>query len=98
MGVVFIPFLGCRNTLLFGITVFNDLTFISIVTKIEFAGAEKLYTLLMKLFVSLIYEGTCFTTRWRWWSMNRKIFDVWHWVEFINGLPGLFYLWFFGVI
>ena len=38
---------------LFGILVYNDLT--SIVTKIEFTGAEKLFTLSMKWFVSFIY-------------------------------------------
>ena len=47
MNVAFIPFLS-----LFGIIVYNDLTSISMVTKIEFTGTEKLFTLLIKLFVS----------------------------------------------
>ena len=38
--------------------MYNDLT--AIVTKIELTGTEKLFTLLMKWFVSFIYEGICF--------------------------------------
>ena len=46
--------------LLFGTLGYNDLKFI--VTTIELAGTEKLFTLLMKRFVSFIYEGISFTT------------------------------------
>ena len=49
---------------MFGILAYNDL--MSIVTKIEFTGTEKLFTLLMKGFLSFIYKGICFTTGWRW--------------------------------
>ena len=49
---------------LFGIPAYNGL--MSIVTKIEFTGTEKLLTLLMKRFVSFIIEGICSTTGWRW--------------------------------
>ena len=66
-------------------------------TKIELTGTEKLFTLLMKLFVSFMYEGICFITGWRWWSTNLEISDVWHSIEFIIGLPGLFGLWIFGM-
>ena len=62
MNVTIISFLGYSNTFvvwytsLFGILVwYNDLT--SIVTKIELTGTEKLFTLLMKSFVSFIHEG-----------------------------------------
>ena len=74
MNVIIIPFLSCSNPFvasLFGILVYNDLT--SIVTKIELTGTEKLFTLLMKLFVSFIYEGICFTTGWKWGSTNFEI-------------------------
>ena len=56
---------------LFGIPAYNGL--MSIVTKIELTGTEKLFTLLMKLFVSFIYEGIGFTTGWKWGSTNFEI-------------------------
>ena len=72
---------------LFGILVYNDFT--SIVTKTELIETKKLFTLMMKWFVSFIFEGICFTTGWRWWWTNLEISDVRHTIEFITGLPGL---------
>ena len=78
---------------LFAILVYNDFT--SIVTKIELTGIEKLFALLIKWFVSFIYEEICFTKGWRWWSTNLEISDMSHPGEFITGLSGLFGLWIF---
>ena len=59
-------------------------------TKIESTGTEKLFALLMKGFVSFIYEGMFYATGWRWWWTNLEISDVWHLTEFITCLQGLF--------
>ena len=87
MNVVFIPYLDSSNSFS-SIVVHNDLTFI--VTKIKLSGTEVLFTLLVKWFVSFTYEEISFTTGWVWWSTNLEISDVWHSIEFITGLQGLF--------
>ena len=45
---------------------------------------------------TMIYQEICFATGWRWRSTNLEICDMWHWMEYITGLPGLFGLWIFG--
>ena len=64
MNVVFILCLVAAIPSLFGTLVYNDFTLI--VTKIKFIGTEKLFTLLMKLFGSFLYEEISFTMAWRW--------------------------------
>ena len=79
---------------LFGIFVYNDLT--AIVTKIELTGTEKLFTLLMKWFVSFIYEGICFPRAGDGDQRISKFLMCYTQLNFITGLPGLFGLWIFG--
>ena len=62
--------------------------FTSIVTDSKSFATVKLLIFLAKSFKSMIYDRISLTTGWR--STKRDISEVWQFMEFITGLPGLF--------
>ena len=69
------------TSLLLGILIYNNL--MSIVTSNEFPGTGKSLILLIKLSLSLKYDGICLAINSISLSTNREISEVWQFIEFI---------------